>query len=561
MIDFYTVKDFLWAKRGLVVFLFVIVFVLIHLPAIHFPYHQDEYKWAEYVNPELNVPGRIPHPPVGEFVYSSFGLLVGYDNLRIVPLVFGLLNLVLLFILGGIVFEKRTAVWIISMFTISFYSLLASLMVDTDGAIMVFFFLFTAIFYYKWKEFNFIFKSKWLLLTFLVAILGFLTKESFVLAIFAFALDFALEKRIFEDRKKFLKYLLGGVFGVFILVFILFLSSFVFPFKLEWFLLFLPRFFKFIDRGWFQTFIQLAKAVMYLSPLLVIPLVFIDREIIRKTRPFILFIITGLVFYLVLFDFSVGAIDRYLQFLIVPLCIISGAIFSKVFNIAGELKVKVKHVIGIIFLGALVFITQFFDHIVPSLYPKQGWISKATSFEWNFLFPFTGGSGPTGFYVSFLFIAILWICSILLIIFALNKSNIKKEILFCVLILGILYNAVFIEEYLFGKINGSPYGLFMRAKEFIVNNKDISKIVVYNDIGGYDIRRMGLYERRLYATPQFEAEYRNFFKNFSGQVLYIDIPRVQEKSFYSEYFLSCRNMYEKQDGYISLKIFDCYKKQ
>jgi hypothetical protein len=183
----------------------------------------------------------------------------------------------------------------------------------------------------------------------------------------------------------------------------------------------------------------------------------------------------------------------------------------------------------------------------------------ALRLKWNFLFPFTGGSGPTGFYVSFLFVKLIWICSFVFTIASFWIEDVRKKALFCVLILGILYNGVFIEEYLFGRINGSPYRLFQNAKEMIRKDGGIKQVVVYNDIGGFEIKQIGKYARRMYAAPQFEQTYIDYFKTFSGHILYIDIPPISDNNFYSNYISSCRQIYKETDKYITAKIFDCKK--
>jgi hypothetical protein len=59
---------------------------------------------------------------------------------------------------------------------------------------------------------------------------------------------------------------------------------------------------------------------------------FFPKEIFKKTRPLFLFIFIGLFFYLFVFDFSIGALDRYFQFLVIPLCVISGAVFARMWS-------------------------------------------------------------------------------------------------------------------------------------------------------------------------------------------------------------------------------------
>jgi hypothetical protein len=547
-------KEFIWAV------ILVALFIALHYSGLHIPYHQDEYKWVSYSRSET---GAVPHPPLTEFIYVKLGPIVGDNNFRLIPFAFGLVNLFLIFYLAKIIFNKKTAFWVAGLFTISFFSLLASLMVDVDGAVMPFFFLLMAIGYYKLRVTKYELRStnwKWLALLIIGTIGGFLIKVSAALPICAFALDFAIEKNVFKDKKKIIKYAGFGILGAAALIAVLFLAKFVFPFfNLEYsfkYWLHFANSSSFLNRGWLQTFIQFAKSIMYTSPLLILPAFFIDKEIWKKTRPFFLFIFIGLSFYLFAFDFSIGALDRYLQFLVMSLCIISGAVFAKTFE-DKETKLEKKDFISISIISVSIFVLQLFNQFVPPLYPKTEWIKRVLFLKWNFLFPFTGGSGPTGFYVSFLFIALIWICSIIFALSFLKIKNIKKRALFCILVLGLLYNSVFIEEYLFGKINGSPYGLFEDAKEFIVKDKNINKVVVYNDIGGFEIMQTGKYARRMYATPQFEQTYIDFFKTFSGHILYIDIPKIGDNNFYSDYLNSCKNIYEKKDQYITAEILDC----
>ncbi len=558
-----------WTKKDILIGLGVLVlFFVLRVDGIDNLYHQDEYKWPIIVNPALTEPGGIPHPPVGEFIYRELGALVGYDNFRIIPLAFSFLNMVLLFYLAKMVGDKKSALWSVFFFAVSFYSVLASLMVDTDGAIMPTFFLIMCIGHFKLRAKGFELSKNWAWFVILVvgAVAGFFVKASFVIAIAALALDFAFEKNVFSDRRKILKYFAYALSGAVFLGLLLLLAKLLFPFfKLEASLKYWEHFVRFGGRGWLQTMIQLAKSIMYLSPLLVLPILFLQREMISRYRPFILFIIVGLFFYLVAFDFSSGALDRYFQFLILPLVVLVGALFAQTSPPApllvkeGGKKTEFSWgevVIPVIF-AIVIFSLQFFNHFVPPHYPKTEWLERALSLKWNFLFPFTGGSGPTGFYVSFAFIATIWICSLVFAFWAMRKAEFKRGSLVSILVLGLLYNGVFIEEYLWGKINGSPYRLFASSEAYIAEHEEIEKVVVYNDIGGYEIQKTGKYARRLYATPQFESTYRDFFKDFSGHILYIDIPRIDENNFYSKYLSSCKNIYEKNDRYITTKIFKC----
>lgn len=550
-----------WIGLGLL----FISFLAIRLPGLDIPYHQDEYKWPLYANPEVFAPGSVPHPPLTELIYRVGGHAIGYNNFRMIPLGFSVLNFMLVAYIAYVMFGKRGSLWITSLFTFSFYGVLASLTVDVDGGVMVFFFLSALLSYIKLRRDNFVFSrisGPWYVVFVLALICGFLIKLSFIIPIGAFATDFFLEKKYFSNKRKLLLsvlYTIGGLLGLGVVVYV---SQFIFPFfRLEWAMGYWDTFIRFAHRGWFQTAIQFAKALMYLSPLLVLTPLLSTRELFIKNRIFWLFIGYGLVFYLFLFDFSIGALDRYFTFLVAPLCFIVGSIFTEQYRRFNDQQdwVQVKDIIFVILLSSVVFGAQFLNHSVPPQHPKSEWVEAVTSLHWNFLFPFSGGSGPTGFYMSFFFIGVLWVMSFLFVLYTLKTQRLRNIILMHLLVLGALYNSVFIEEYLFGRINGSPYGLFERAKQFIIDNDEVTSVVVYNDIGGYEIRETGKYARRMYAAPQFSEEYEKYFSTFNGHVLYIDIPRIGVGTMYMNYLNTCGVVYSDTENKINVRVYDCRK--
>ena len=270
----------------------------------------------------------------------------------------------------------------------------------------------------------------------------------------------------------------------------------------------------------------------------------------------------GGVFYLVVFDFSRSALDKYLAYIIVPLSIISGTLMSGIF---GEKDSRSLTRLGeLVFFGLVVAfiisVLQFIPHFAPALYPKEEWIGRIIKLRWNFVFPFTGGSGPLGFYVSWLFIATTWAVSILLVIVSLFRRGLMRLVACVILLVGLAYSVVFSEEYLFGKINGNPNALLKNAVNFIEREDRIHKVISYNDIGAYELTNIGKYERRLYAAPKFERAYTEILKNFNGHYLVIDIPHLSPSSPYFEHFLTCDVIYEDYSVKISAKIYDCQNK-
>lgn len=544
----------------------IALFLFLHFAGFHIPYHQDEYKWPQYADPTLTTPGVVPHPPLTEFLYRIIGSHIGYDNFRAIPFFFGFLNIFLIFYLAYLIFDKKTAFWTAGLFAVSYYSLLASLMVDVDGAVMPFFLLLLLIGYYKWKQKGYEFNtSSWLAFALILigGIGGFLVKVICALPIFALALDYAIAKNMFSDKKKVVKVFGYTAVGVVALALVLVLSKLVFPFfHLEYALKYWEHFINFGSRAWLQIFIQVAKSILYCSPLLILPVFFADKEMWSKIRPLVIFVIFELITYLIVFDFSTGALDRYFQFLIVPLCLVTAAVYTRYLPSMKEMGAKLGrwYIWTISVVAVFIFSLQFLPQYVPALYPKSAWISRILSLHWSFLYVFSGGSGPFPFYVSFMFISLSWILCIGLLVWALSQPQFRTRALFGILILGLVYNAVFAEEYLFGLINGSGVKLLNPAVQFIQNDPAITKVVVYNDNGGYNVQETGKYARRLYADPDFEASYKDFFSTYSGYVLYIDIPKIQANSFYADYLATCTSVYLTSDKYIHAQVLDCTKK-
>lgn len=549
-------------KNTAVIFLLVVVaFISMHILGAHSPYHQDEYKWVLYSHPELTPPGTVPHPPLTEFIYTRIGPMVGDNNFRFIPFTFGLINLFLLFYLVKYLYDKKTAYIAITIFTFSFYSLLASLMVDVDGAVMPFFFLTLIIGYLKWKALEFKIDRTayfWIFLTIIGAVGGFFIKISSILPILAVFTDFLFYKKAFDDKKKILKYGIYGLIGIFTLALLLILSKFVFKFfDLEYSLKYWEHFIVW-DRGWLQTAIQCIKAILYSSPFLVLVPFLSKKEDIIKTRIFSFFLIFAFVFYIILFDFSIGALDRYLQLLVIPLTIFTSIVISKLW-IVEDKRAREFFFFGTIVALVLVII-QSVNHYVPPLHPKSEWISRIISLKWNFLYPFSGGSGPIGFYQSFLFMGLCWVISIAVVVIALSKPNYKKRALLFLLPIGIVYNGMFIEEYLLGMYFGSAPKLVTQSMEYIKNNPEISMVTTYNDNGGFELQWMNKYRKRLYIDPKFDINDKvanlNKYKEF---YFVLNVPRIDSKTIYQKYFDSCEVNYQKIDKSISATLYDCRK--
>lgn len=551
------IKSFFTKHEWVYVILIAIIFITIRLPGIDSPLHQDEYKWPEIVSPNQTSDMEIPHPPLSDLIYRTAGYIVGYNtNFRSVPLFFGAINLLLLYYLVRMIWGRKQAMIATLIWTFSYFSVLASLMIDTDGQIMPFFFLVALISYYKIRPPERL-SGKWIVILILACVGGFLVKVSFLLAVAAIIADFLWFKKNTFNRKVVIKYILYGVGVLAVLVGILFLMNAIFTFfnldqSTKYWLHFIVA-----DRGWLQTFIQCIKALLYASPFLILVPFLGKKENLTTARPFVFFLIFAFIFYIVLFDFSIGALDRYLQLVILPLTVFCAVALS-------SLKIEYKHdkkwlIVGVVLVLSLI-VLQFIYHYVPNLHPKTEWISRIFSFRWNFVYPFSGGSGPLGFYISFLFMALSWVISLIVVVIAILKPKFKKIALIFLVAISVAYNGVFIEEYLFGRINGSASRLVFGAVEFMKNDPNIVRVNPYNDNGGNEIKKIGKYSQRLYIDPKFDVNIKEREANLTSRkehFFVLNIPRFDPESMYQKYFNTCRIVYYEADKKISATIYDC----
>jgi len=559
-----TVKEFFRKHEYISIFLIACFFILIRLPGTDLPLHQDEYKWPQIVNPSLGSETEIPHPPLSQFIYRTAGELVGFNvNFRFVPLFFGTINLLLLYLYMRMKWGRKPAFIGVSLFTLSYFSTLASLMVDTDGQILPFFFLVALIAYEKVKRVKATYTFVWGVLLVLSLIGGLFVKVSFFLPIVAITFDFLWLKRHVVSKKDLLRYTAYGLGFIGFMILALSISQKIFPFfSLEKSLTYWQHFWN-TDRNWFQTLIQLAKVFLYTSPFFILISLYINKKYIREVLPHIAYLVCGFIFYIVLFDFSIGALDRYFQFIIVPLSVIGGL---SIFGLLKEGDVESKRKKEFLLLGIVVslvlILLQTLPHYIPTLHPKSAWISRILSLQWNFVYPFSGGSGPLGFYVSFLFMALSWLISVGAIILGLIKKEVRVYVCMFLIPLGFAYNAVFTEEYLFGYFNGFAPKLMTDAVEFMKNERDILFVTPYNDNGGNEIREVGKYRRRLYIDPKFEVnmnEKIDYFNAHKEHYFVLNVPRFDSESMYQKFFDTCDIIYNTTDKKMSAIVYDCRK--
>lgn len=543
--------------RPLYVGLALLVFssLLIRVGGLGVPYHQDEYKYAEAVNPQLQAPGAgIFHPPLAELMLTGAARVMGSDHLRLWPLGLSLINLVLLFVVVYRRYGERVAWWTAGLYVIMSYSVLSSLMLDIDGQMLPLMLLLSLLAYDHWRSRAGSWTAAIALMVALVA--GFMVKLSFVIAMVALSADAVLKyRRSLSSRQYALVGVAAVVAGGGLTVILLSL-----PLLVPWFDLastwrHAMSYVNFGSRNYLQILIQATKAVLYISPLPFALLVLARRTWWPEARLWWLLVGAALAFYLVVFDFAAGALDKYLMVLIIPLCVLGGLAGASIRDSAARRR---GWLIGSgVGLGVALLLVgvSYLPHQVPPLYPKADWLALIMHGQWNFLMPFTGGSGPIGFYMSWLVMMLAFGSSVALAVVG-WRSRWRTTCLVAVVIIGVVYNGLMITEYERGWHYGSAASVARELTAYVVDH-DLPPVITYNDTAAYALRRAGKYANRFYVMGELSDVHRVRFNEHRGYYLIVELPRLNPVGGYVDYFSSCLLEYQAISGVVSGRIYDC----
>lgn len=542
-------------KTRLIFIGLLILFVAVRVPGLSTPYHQDEFKTAIAAEAGLSEASAfLTHPPLTALLFRADALIFGGGNLRLLPLLFGLISVAFLFFVVRRRFDERAALWAVFLYAVSFYGVWSSLMLDTDGAILPALFL-AAVYCYDRAKDDREHARRWVGFLVLALLAGFLVKLSFVLVAGALAADFLFERRR-ELTLRHVAYASAIALSFALLVGAAVIAiKFLNPaFNISGMISHALYYVHWSGRSYLQVVIQVIKAVFYLSPLLIAPLFFVSKDILRKATPFLWYLALGFVFYFILFDFSRGALDKYLMFTIVPLCVISGAALSSFFSffsLREHMRAVIVGTLVSIVLIALLFVSP---EVVP-LYPKTEWFSRVVNGDWNILTAFNGGSGPVGFYMSFLVIASSFLVAGAAALLGRARKFLLGMAAVVIVCVGVTYNMAFMEEFSFGKVYGNVEAVLNSTVAYLKTADDIKRISTHNDIGAYQLKQIGKYDGSHFtAAPQFETAARAIFPAFKGAFLVIDLPLFYD-GFYRDFFSSCTILFTARSGVITSTVY------
>ena len=543
-------------NNWLLFFVLIALFLTLRLPGLSLPYHQDEWKTARSVEIGAAAASNLYHPPLTQLSYRAAEALFGGAHLRLLPLLFSFLSLFLLYAAVKRRADEKAALLSVFLYSISFYSVLASHMIDTDGALLPFFFLLSLFCYDQWSNVEKNYRWYWLLGFVGALFAGFMVKLSFIIVLGVFIIEYVSTWHERLQKREVLLFFFGLIIFIILSILTLLTTKFFYPaFQLDAMVNHALLYVHLSGRNYLQITVQTIKALEYLSPLLIVPLVLITRDSFLKARVFITYLVLGGVFYFILFDFSRGALDKYLMYTIVPLSVLIGIILSPYLVM---IRTQLKNALPVgMLLSIGLFALNFFSHTVLPLYPKHEWFTRVFHGQWTILTPFTGGSGPLGFYVSFLFIAIAFLLSFALALLGRTRLLSMPVVVVALIMIGVSYNAVFAEEYQWGRINGSAPQVLSEALDYLQENRAVMSVITYNDTGAYELSHLSKYENRFYAVPEYESVHKERFSRFTGHFLIVNIPRIFTGSYYEDFFSTCAKVFETRSREITATVYDC----
>lgn len=539
------------------VFLLALFLIVPRVLGVTQPYHQDEYKWAQIVDPQTRTAIHVPHPPLAEWTYQIGGRIFGYDNLHYVVALLSLIFIVCLYYFIRTQYSARAAFLGVILFVLNLYALIASLQIDIDGIFLPLFSLLTI-----WAYLLYLKKGKTrgvIALAIFAVIGGALTKLSYWLAPSAVILDLVYTYRTslrayilyIVRRKIFIFQAAGTILGTIILSIWFFHSRF-------W--VYTTGFIHVSHRDFVELIALTIKSVLYASPLL-IGAIFLGIAWFQRLRIWYIFLICNILFYDVIFDFTHRTMDRYYMFLIMPACIIGGFALNEIrtFDRPVKRKLVLVYVASVIIAIVANTVLHVPKNIIP-LIPKSGFFAAAQSGHFGFLIPFVGGSGPLGFYLPADVLLWLWGCAVIAVIILLCKkvSHENKWAALCIfLVVGGLYNILGMTEFLTGHYFGSVPQVTRNVLAQVLQRSEITRVITYNDIGAYELTRSGKYFKRFYANEMFESTNKHKFSQYDGYYMVVNFPAINPTSSYAMYFKRCIVVYKTSDKDVDGYIYDC----
>ncbi len=564
----------------------------IRLLGINQPFNEDELHWA-YSAEVRDWFGTITfNTPLSMYFLNTFTTIFGVstETIRLSFVIIGIITILITTKFAAEKYNKKTAIIAALLLAINPLHVLASLQAAYEGSTLTLFFITTLFFLTRNSN----------LLTGTSFGMAVLSKLSalFIIPPIIFLHFFSKNHTVLKSLKK--------TFIITLIAMIPLILFFALPSILTDSPALVNSIIKLLSKqtnisnGISGIVMQYGHAFVWLGPILTFLPILALRYKTKNRLHFIAIIIT-VIFYFLLTINTAPPIERYWMILLPSLSIISAHI------IAQNIKKEKKTIILLVTTCTLAFIIAICINLpdaenVP-FYPKQKFIDKIFSLEFNWLIPLTGSSGPLGFYINAINPTIFTFTALLLLMILL--FNTKHKITILLLFLGIStgYQLFFVQEYLLSLTQPNIPHITQKTIEYINTNNLQEPIYYFKNYALFYHFDKKYYEKKQpitlpskfnylnksaydkeelknkVAKTVYQSWYPGFvslsfvdddenrsnmlleqFKKNSGTVVFIDFPTLNKQGPLWKTIQQCNEIKKFSDkGKTVAYIFDCDK--
>lgn len=458
-------------------------------------------------------------PPLAPLAYRFFTWPFGVNeaSMRLVPLIIGLVNIFLTFLLARRLFEPKTAVFSAGIMAVSFWHVLSSFLIEHDSSFLALFWL---LFFLSYSEYESRQETKWLITAGIVLGLALLTKLTGGLMLIVLGAYLLWQKKELKQPVIECTKILGmglAVFSAFPILSLLLNPAYFWETIMHaGVLTLIPSLFSPV-----RIMIYL---LLWATPLLAGLALLSLFEPDKRSR--LLWCWSGIVVLFYVFTKYMGAIDRYMAVMIPALAILAGRELAK--------RVDWQDVKRIIVFALPILGLLLLANLVPSVWLEHNvaeYLRRALTLKWGFVFPFHGGGGPA-FMTSFVPLGIGLLASIgsfgWLVYCWLNDDEKQKTVFVVFASIALAFNLFLVQAL----ILGAPYPRVgdvtkTMAEEIVADNLPKPYYVTDMNLAWYlkpgrDVYVIG----DVYTDTQEEVErIEGIIKNRGGTVVITDFPK------------------------------------
>jgi hypothetical protein len=499
----------------------------------------------------------IPHPPTVAFVYSLGGFFWGALGVRVICLLVGLASILLTYHLAKRLHGETAALFAAGILLVSFWHIFDSVQINVENVFSITVLLVTISYMQYLLKPN----LRRALTTGILLGLCFLTKYSAVLiaaaiGIYAIILWWKKERKfslLLQEHA-----LLFGVAAAMLITYMAIAVLSQSPFGLSTVQHGAVYLTGFLNQNYLNLLSILIQAIFFMSPLLLGLFLLACRNYEKKDRFLYVLIVVFIVFYLFIMSISFRAFERFWAPLMPALAILGGVFLAKL-----KLKIQDWKWIGIAAISAyaILLLLEFVPgHIYP-LYPKSAYIARVLHLQWNFYVPFHSSTGPFGFFVQFAVLVIGFIMAALALLgYFLAKKKKARYFLLVFLGIGLAYNAIMIQEYLFSPVTPSLNKVGWEVNDYVhANIPTTQPVAAYQRFGNYLLRQ---YDLEFFGYDGYDDPVTNKYLLTTNRTLVIvDYPVIPKDTQFWQIINACPMLASFDDKGVTLGyVFDCSKR-